>query len=66
MLAYTPASTLWKTVPPRSNEPEQSSDVYGVMIPAVSAASAMIGLNVEPVGYTPAIARSSSRLRGSV
>src|SRR5581483_9799230 len=56
MLEYTPASTLWKTKPPRSKDPEQSSDVYGVMIPADSAASAMIGLNVDPVGYTPAIA----------
>ena len=33
--------------------------MYGVMIPPLSAASAMIGLNVEPVGYAPEIARLS-------
>ena len=50
MYALTPGSTLWKIVSPRAKEPEQSSGVDGVMIPALSAASAMIGLKVEPVG----------------
>ncbi len=45
-----PASTLWKVVPPIVNAPEQSCGVDGVMIPSESAASATIGLNVEPVG----------------
>ena len=44
---------------PSVNEPEQSCGVYGVMIPPLRAASAMIGLKVEPVGYAPPIARLS-------
>ena len=36
-----------------------ANGVDGVMIPALSAASAMIGLKVEPVGYEPPIARFS-------
>ena len=50
IVSLIPASTLWKTVPPRVKEPVQASGVEGVMSPALSAASAMIGLKVEPVG----------------
>ena len=32
----------------------------GVITPAVRPATAVIGLNVEPVGYAPAIARFTS------
>jgi hypothetical protein len=50
IVEYTPASTFLKIVPPRSNEPLQSNGVKGEMIPLLSPASAVIGLNVEPVG----------------
>ena len=68
MLEYTPASTLLKVKPPIVNEPLQSCGVVGVMIPSESAASATIGLNVEPVGYCPCVAWFSSRglRRGSL
>jgi hypothetical protein len=36
------------------------STVLGVMIPWSSAANAVIGLNVEPVGYPAEIARLNS------
>ena len=42
--------------PPIVNEPLQSIGVVGVISPSESAASATIGLNVEPVGYTPCVA----------
>jgi hypothetical protein len=48
--ALIPGSTLWKIVSPSAKAPVQESGVPGVMIPALSAASAMIGLKVEPVG----------------
>src|SRR3954469_25400923 len=37
--------------------PESLIGVLGVMMPWLSAARAVIGLNVEPVGYRPPIAR---------
>jgi hypothetical protein len=45
-----PASTLWNVVPPIVNAPLQSCGVDGVMIPSESAASATMGLKVDPVG----------------
>ncbi len=42
---------------PISMQPGSLIGVLGVMIPWLSAASAVIGLNVEPVGYRPPIAR---------
>src|SRR5260221_14619345 len=60
MLEYTPASTLWKVKPPIVKAPLQSSGVVGVISPSDSAASATIGLNVDPVGYRPCVAWFSS------
>ena len=39
--------------------------VSGVMMPDSSEATAVIGLNVDPVGYSPAIARSYSGAPGA-
>src|SRR5260221_11122670 len=60
MLEYTPASTLWKVKPPIVKAPLQSSGVVGVISPSDNAASATIGLNVDPVGYRPCVAWFSS------
>jgi hypothetical protein len=59
-IALMAGSTLWKTTFPTVSEPVQGSSVYGVISPAASAASATIGLNVEPVGYSPCVALLSS------
>ena len=50
MYENAPASTLWNVKLPIVKAPLQSSDVYGVISPELRAASATIGLNVEPVG----------------
>src|ERR687884_127833 len=46
----------WRAAP-ISTQPGSLIGVLGVMTPSLSAASAVIGLNVEPVGYRPPIAR---------
>ena len=50
IVSLAPRSTLKNVWLPRVNEPVHACGVYGVMIPPLSAASEMIGLNVEPVG----------------
>ena len=48
--ALIAGSTLWKTMFPTVKEPVQGKVVPGVISPVASAASATIGLKVEPVG----------------
>ena len=48
-----PGSTLWNVKLPTCSEPVHGLNVYGVISPAASAASATIGLKVEPAGYRP-------------
>jgi len=43
-------STLWKMMLPTSRDPVHGKIVDGLMIPPASAASATMGLNVEPGG----------------
>ena len=48
--ALIPGSTLWNTVFPTVSEPVHGNTVSGPISPDTSAASATIGLNVEPGG----------------
>ena len=53
-----PPPALCRVIPPSVNEPPSTIVVVGVSTPLSSAATAVIGLNVEPVGYRPWVARS--------
>ena len=51
---------LWKTMFPIFTDPGSSITVWGVMVPVWSAATLVMTLKVDPVGYRPAMARSYS------
>src|SRR3954469_22734090 len=56
-LGFLPALQNGCAAAPISTQPESKIGVEGVRMPSLSPASAVIGLNVEPVGYCAAIAR---------
>ena len=51
--------------PPTSKEPVSLKMVSGSISPSSSAAVAVIGLNADPVGYPPCIARSAAERRSA-
>ena len=55
---FTNGSQFLKSWPATLYVPVQGSALYGDRMCSCIAASAVTGLNVEPGGYAPAIARS--------